>query len=184
MPSHSIHCCLGCLPLPHKCLSFLGKAKCLLNINTSFLKAIKSKNLKWGGSSGNIYFRLPSFCSPLCVSLTLLSHSVSIPPLPWQTAPPAFFMFGCCRRGINLLFVAVNQISTDRFKLIASVSWSQKKTVLQAVISFYFPSDILINDMCTQFVSCFMLDFKCFCHICKIYLTPAEFLMTLSLCKM
>lgn len=61
-------------------------------------------------------------------------------------------MFGCCRRGINLLFVAVNQISTDRFKLIASVSWSQKKTVLQAVISFYFPSDILINDMRTQTV--------------------------------
>ena len=55
-------------------------------------------------------------------------------------------MFGCCRRGINLLFVAVNQISTDRFKLIASVSWSPKKRVLQAPISFYSPSDILIND--------------------------------------
>ena len=56
-------------------------------------------------------------------------------------------MFGCCRRGINLLFVAVNQISTDRFKLIASVSWSQKERVLQAPISFYSPSDILINDI-------------------------------------
>lgn len=137
----------------------------------------------------HIYLGLPSFCSSLHVSLTLLllrllSHSVSIPPLLWQTAPPAFFMFGCCRRGINLLFVAVNQISTDRFKLIASVSWSQKKTVLQAVISFYSPSDILINDMHTQYVSYFIFHFKWFWHIYKIYLTPAEFVMPLYLCKM
>lgn len=118
-------------------------------------RIIKSKILKWERSTGKTYLGLPTLSSSLYVSVSLslrrpFSHSVSIPLPLWQTAPPAFFMFGCCRRGINLLFVAVNQISTDRFKLIASVSWSQKERVLQAPISFYSLSDILINDTCVH----------------------------------
>lgn len=124
-------------------------------MQASWRRIIKSKNLKRERSTGQPYLGLCSLSASLCVSVSLslprpLSHSVSILPPLWQTAPPAFFMFGCCRRGINLLFVAVNQISTDRFKLIASVSWSPKKRVLQAPISFYSPSDILINDTRTH----------------------------------
>lgn len=124
-------------------------------MQASWRRIIKSKNLKRGRRTGKTYLGLPPLSSSLCLYLSLLlprplSHSVSILPPLWQTAPPAFFMFGCCRRGINLLFVAVNQISTDRFKLIASVSWSPKKRVLRAPISFYSPSDILINDTRTR----------------------------------
>lgn len=79
----------------------------------------------------------------LCVSVSH-SHSLALFFIPLQSFLRSdklhrllFFMFGCCRRGINLLFVAVNQISTDRFKLIASVSWSHKERALQALISFY-----------------------------------------------
>ena len=168
-------------------------------------RIIKSKNLKRDRSTGKTYLGLPTLSSSLGVSVSLslslprpLSHSVSILPPLWQTAPPAFFMFGCCRRGINLLFVAVNQISTDRFKLIASVSWSPKKRVLQAPISFYSPSDILINDTrvhARMHTHTHTHRIRAHFSVCQIFLSvigtlakdlesmPAQSVMTLYLCN-